>query len=232
MSESGDIRWKVYRQIPNFSLLEAAFLWREIELTKEGLESPPHFVEAQRKILNDKIFYLYIRRMDEGLQLHAKPGLSKTEKINEYMRSDEGPYYLCAKMGLVEHHDDPEEEQIGRISYTLVDRYYERLKPKEYEAVSSETLKEIAEILNEKPKFLFPECQGEEKLHHAEKTALLKVIIGLFPESIDPKKSDAVGKLKGAFQLHGIGLDDKTIRKLLKEISPLTEENKPSKKKS
>lgn len=35
-----------------FPLLEAAFLWLEIEPTKEMLKSPPFSVEAKRKLLH------------------------------------------------------------------------------------------------------------------------------------------------------------------------------------
>jgi hypothetical protein len=95
--------------------------------------------------------------------------------------------------------------------------------------VTREQLIKIAEELNEKPNFLYPECREGEKLHHGEKTSLLKVIIGLLPERIDPNKPDAVGKLKQALELNGIPLDEKTIRRILKEIKPLMRVNTPSK---
>jgi hypothetical protein len=230
MSQSEDIRWKVYRQMPKFFLLEAAFLWLEIVPRKEELESPPHFVEAQKKILNDAIFQYYLRRMAEGLKLRAKPGLSDTEIIDEYMRSD-GPYHLLVKMGLDEHHDD-REEQIGRISYTLADRYYERLRPKEYEAVSSDTLKEIAKILNERPKFLFLEARDQEnngwnkgEVSKPSYQDLIKILLNEL--KLDLNDSDTVGKIEALAQKHQIamGLEKtiisrRTIETIRNEIKP------------
>jgi hypothetical protein len=47
-----NIHWEIYQRMHEFPLLEAAFLWLEIEPAKEMLESLPFSVEAKRKLLH------------------------------------------------------------------------------------------------------------------------------------------------------------------------------------
>jgi hypothetical protein len=43
-----NIHWETYQRMHEFPLLEAAFLWLEIEPTKEMLESLPFRAEAKK----------------------------------------------------------------------------------------------------------------------------------------------------------------------------------------
>jgi hypothetical protein len=228
------IRWETCQKTHAFSLLEAAFLWLEIEPTKEGLESPPYFVEARRKLLSHEINRYHKEWMHRFVHSLMQTGISEDEAFDEYIRSvQENFVENMRQWGLTEQQIIEKKERICKTLVTKSDRFKLQCEDTEINEVSSDTLKEIAKRLDERPKFLFPEnmnniaeittSDSEDKpLHTKERKSYLRLIKGLLKKVSTYQSTEVKAiQLEGWVSEAGESLGDDKIRNILKEIDDL-----------
>jgi hypothetical protein len=224
------IHWETYQKIYRFSLLEAAFLWLEIEPTQENLESPPHSVEARRKLLNDEINHYIHQLVTDDFYSLLKSGLSEEEAIDEFLRLPNKKVYKVFLMGLTEHQKVQEEERSPETPITQIDQYYAYFEYREIKEINSITLKEIAKILNERPKFLFREeikkldserqKNDEGKWKGVRKSSYIKLMKFLLKAgNFNIQDKSTARTIAEKAQREGIEmLDEDTLRSLLDEV--------------
>jgi hypothetical protein len=231
------IHWETYQKTHTFSLLEAAFLWLEIEPTKEGLESPSHPVEARRKLLNDEINRYYKEWMYLSVHSLMQTGISEDEAFDQYIRSAQENFVEnMREWGLTEQQIIEKKEQICKTLITKSDRFKLQFEDTEINEVSSNTLREIAKKLDERPKFLFPEIMIDiagvtpsdnvEIINTKRRNSYLKLIKGLLHDrEIDPGERGIAKGLEGMVKAAKQSLGDDVIRDILKEVQDLEEDD-------
>jgi hypothetical protein len=221
------IQWEIYHRAGSFPLLEAAFLWLEIEPTPELLVSPPHRVLTLMKIMEHEIdiiqfeFWLAVAErimeskklsFSEAVEYIVKPIPSELElEIRE----------LLPSVKKQKPRTDFEAKRALRNHMAFDSKNGTK-------SVHTVELKKLADKWEEKPKFLFPDF--EEKFNKTSYYKLIKVLCAA--AKIDIKSKDAAGKILAQSQLTGIKITEPTILKILDEVeqSRLFNSNRRTKK--
>jgi hypothetical protein len=94
----------------------------------------------------------------------------------------------------------------------------------QHHPIARSKLKELAEKLNTKPKFLFSESRKRIDLPAKSRNSYLKLIKGLLVDKgIDPGERGIAKQLKGMVQHADESLGDDAIRGILEEVKNLDE---------
>jgi hypothetical protein len=237
-----EINWEVYHRVPKFKLLEAAFLWLEIEPSEELLASPPYRVQTMQRVLNDALDDIKAQELiQEAEKLARKEGIPKVDVLKRLFSDPPNepkqrivPGYLPKLLPIERSRREMVYEIIrifGIDSDHLTESSWESLT-RDWctdlnleKTVSRDCLIKVAEAWNESPKFLFSEetvnpmsDDGFEK-GKPRKSSYQKLIEALcLSVNIDLKSKDAVGKIKVWADRVGNGISDTTIRKILDEV--------------
>jgi hypothetical protein len=226
------IRWADYQYCEDFSFLEAAFLWMEIEpnhkkrsrapVPVSGLENKiEKFVKSKRweKLLSQKD--------DEEAFIFAQVLAKRKDKIFDLL-----DFHLCEPEEDRDYRSKEERWEIAKTTpYSDAEqREVLAMMPGKYDRVTREELLCFADSLGQKPKFLFPESiqqddEGWEK-GEASKSSYQKLIkILAHTLNIDLTHSEAGGVIQVKAELAKIKISEPTVLKILDEIHPLRLKN-------
>jgi hypothetical protein len=235
--------WNDYQYCDEFSFLEAAFLWLEIEPNDKQKKEPPIHVKG----LNDKIKKFVISKRWEKLLSQKEDAEGFIFKQVLEKRKDKifsSFSELENLFGPKEDRDDRSQEERWVIekekpcSEVEREEVFARMPPGEfYDSVTREELLCFADLLGEKPKFLFPEMMtniakittsdSEDKpLPTKKRNSYLKLIKGLLQkQGIDPSERGIAKILVGIVKDAKQSLESDAIRGILKEIQDLEEDD-------
>lgn len=210
-----NIQWNIHHRRDQFSILEAAFFWLELEPSTEMLESPPYNVKSMKQVIENTLDdisrdiwkELIKQRMrfkyvveerdinDYKPRLKELFGLKDTEIGNcmHFVKDVGDPNFVFRKdangcenkdVDLFIHSIEPEDRHLEIFDFSkeeikrreiIVDQaslwrkrrlQHERELPKT-EMATSQSLRKVAEVLGQKPKFLFPEHRA--RIRHDKK---------------------------------------------------------------
>jgi hypothetical protein len=225
------IRWDIYSKVSDFTPLEAAFLWCEIEPTSELLEFPPHLVLKIKSQINQAFTQILTKRCREQINRAMAKGLSETEAIEKVISGTHksASLYRLSLSGLSESEKLAQQEKILPNTphrphiheFHLLEKGHEILQPS---SLDRKILIEIAELLGGKPKFLFPGVDNDS-VSTKERQSYLRLIKGLLNRiGKDPAERGITKELLGFVTDAGQRLSHQTVLKILKEVQELEED--------
>jgi hypothetical protein len=217
-------KWNDYRYCDDFSFLDAAFLWLELDSNHEQTRNPPVAVKG----LKDKMEkFVKSKRWEKLLSLQEdKEGFIFEEVLN--LRNEKkvsiAPY--------VPRKTVPSDDLDPKRPCSDVERQelFTQMPPgSSKDSVSKEELQCFADSLEEKPKFLFPEMRDdsiknlEDKVHPKKRNSYLKLIKGLLQkQGIDPIERGNIKILIGIVESAGQTLEKDAIGDILREVGDLS----------
>jgi hypothetical protein len=225
------IRWADYQYCEEFSFLEAAFLWLEIEPDHNPKSEPPVRVRG----LKDKIKkFVKPKRWEELLSKVDNQEKFIFDQVLEIRKREIYPWFGFEPLSIC---DGPEEdrpldnrskEERWKIAKKKPCSAAERegvlaQMPWPEDHVTREELVCFAESLGEKPKFLFSENESGDGWEKGEtsKSSYQKLIkILAHALNIDLTHSEAGGVIQVKAGLAKIKISEPTVLKILDEIHP------------
>jgi hypothetical protein len=223
------LRWHLYDKLYDLKVIEASFLWLEIEPTAELLESPPHEVNIVQQLINSEL-----SRRATALLIDWKKDDPVGKLVIQLRITGIETEYITGRINQKEK--DLKVFQAEITPVTQSERFNARASiPSTFKTVSLEDLREIAIKLNEKPKFLFPEMRTsieEEALSRItdkplpikKRNSYLKLIKGLLKkQGINPAERGNIKQLIGMVENAGEILGKDAVGDILKEIQGLSE---------
>jgi hypothetical protein len=243
------IRWEIYHRVQDFKLIDAAFLWLEIEPSEELLASPPYTVRTMQQVLNDAVNDITSEKLIQHAKKAAeKEGISKVDVLKRLFSNPPKRRPIILNEFAPPENLSPRDmaQELVRIfgidSDSLTENSWEDLtrqwntNTNLEKVVSRDHLMEVAEAWNESPKFLFPEMMkdiakitasdSEDKpLNPKKRNSYLRLIKGLLNRVSKSHPGEVTAKeLSGWVKDAGEELGQDAIRAILKEIK---EEFKP-----
>jgi hypothetical protein len=252
-----NIRWDIYRKLDNFSFSDAAYLWLEREpvINDEAWKNDPYDVRRQEERIRDCVKYrrwkVYLSQQDDPEEVIKKMVIEN--RCNCLRWKGDSPFGLEGILDIPADWTPPEErnktpmskdelwEKAKRDPVTDIERktLYERMPPGSSEfKVSREELIEVAEELEETPRFLFPDISEnasrtivqnseEQRLNPKRRNSYLKLIKGLlYKLKIDPGERSISKSLEGMITDAGETLTAEVVLSILKEVQALEEDKK------
>jgi hypothetical protein len=229
-----NINWQLYQKLDRFTLREAATFWLEVPLNSEDPQ-----LEIIERLINKTLVEINLNFFKE--------------EYKEVVRTDQQAYDLLLTKIALDHLENNDPSLYSKVSrnpslYSIEDVLHQKIlyatpthigkikrsdKEFRFKSVYRNELIEVANMLDQKPKFLFPNLVQDKSQtltqnisdkppSTKERNSYLKLIKGILKEQgLDPGERGIAKELSGMVDRAGQSLGQDKIRGILKEIQEL-----------